>query len=179
MKDDTILIMGAVGIGAYALYKSGFLQNLGSGVTDLTTSVKSLSSDVGSIPQTISDTINKTTNLATKTGGDVVDTTNKAANDVIDVVNTGAQDVLSNANNLLSDVTKVISSGTGFMFGAGSAQPSGYGSGGSAAVIAGSSGTSSSTPISQIITTGSTKGSYGSTVFDPVGSLLSGSYGVF
>lgn len=90
MKQDTILLLGALGVGGFLIYNSGILQNLGKQEAQIGGAVSGAVGDVGSIISGVSDLSN------TVTGG----------------VNTALQSFFGGVNNFLSPQTQKYPMGT-------------------------------------------------------------------
>jgi hypothetical protein len=120
MKDDTILILGGVGIGAFILYKSGIFKAV-SGVSDVATTttsaintdiatfnqglneeMKNISTIFGNITGTISELTTQLKNTAVSTPG--------AVSNVISDVVKGVEDVITSG---VSTSSAVLSGGGG------------------------------------------------------------------
>lgn len=74
MKDNTILIIGGLGIGAYILYKSGILQTVSSVGNVATTGANAVSSDIANVNAGLSadlSSFNKGLNEEIKNIGDI------------------------------------------------------------------------------------------------------------
>jgi len=96
---NLLLIVGGVGIGGYFLYKSGFLQNIGTSTSTLSKAVDTTASNVSSIPNTA---INDLTNAITGFEANISTFENQIGSNI--------NNITTIPNNILSSITGTISS---------------------------------------------------------------------
>ena len=72
MKDKDILLLGGIAVGGYIIYKSGFFQNIGEGLTNAISSLSNVSAGFGSMEAQFgtgaSNLLSETGNLFTGAG---------------------------------------------------------------------------------------------------------------
>ena len=90
MKDDTLLLIGGLGIGAFILYKSGILQNLGKVANVVGTTSDTISSGVSGVSSDIS-------------------AINTAVAQDLSTFNTGVEQEIKNISTIFGNITGTIS----------------------------------------------------------------------